>query len=92
MKELKNEVVTVVTPMGEIVGRAKDITGDYIDLEDPRLFVHQGEQAGFVPGVAAAGQQNPSKMRFFTSSIITVCAVRPDIESGWREQTSGIIA
>lgn len=86
-----NEVVVVVTNMGEIVGRMSEETETSVTLKHPRLFLQQGEQAGLVPGVSASGAENPSELTFYKSMIITITKPNPQIESGWQQQTSGII-
>lgn len=88
---MKNEVVVVVTSMGEIVGRLTSENDKEVVLTSPRLFLQQGEQAGFVPGVSAAGEENPRELTFNKSMIITITKANPAIESGWQQQTSGII-
>lgn len=92
MNTLMNEVVVVVTNMGEVVGRLKAEDDSVVIISDPRLFIQQGDQAGFAPGVSAAGEQNPKELRFNKSMIITICVARQEIADGWRQQTSGIIA
>jgi len=89
--EMINQVVVVVTNMGEIVGRVSEETEQYVKLKNPRLFLQQGEKAGFVPGVSAAGSVDPTELKFYKSMIITICDPNPEIENGWQQQTSGII-
>lgn len=89
--QMKNDVVVVVTNMGEVIGRLQKETEDYVVLSMPRLFIQTGEQAGFVPGVSACGQENPSEGTFFKSSVVTICHAREEIASAWSQQTSGIV-
>lgn len=90
-KELKNEVVVLVTVMGEIVGRLKSNSGDHVVLKNPRLFIHNGEQAGFVPGVSTSGEENPDELVFFKNAILTITKANKNVSDGWIQQTSGII-
>ena len=91
---MKGEVVTLVTMMGEIVGRLKDEdTHGYI-LEDPRLFVPtqgEGNQGGFAPGVSMTGKQEMGEAHFNRAVVLTCIPAHDVIEQGWREVVSGII-
>ena len=52
------DVVSVITMIGEIVGRFRGETDGRITISDPRLFVQMGDRAGFMPGVATTGEVN----------------------------------
>ena len=93
---MKGEVVTLVTMMGEIVGRLKEETTDGYVLEDPRLFVPtqgegQGQSGGFAPGVSMTGKQELKEGHFNRAVVLTCIPAHEVIESGWREVVSGII-
>jgi len=91
MKEFKGEVVTVVTVMGEIVGRVKNVTGDYVSLKNPRLFMRTNDGVGFAPGICVSGESNPSEAMISMSTVVTICKTNDEIAKGWIEQTSGLI-
>ena len=91
---MKGKVVTLVTMMGEIVGRLKEETTTGFLVEDPRLFVPtqgDGQQGGFAPGVSMTGKQELSEAHFNRDVVLTVIPAHDVIEQGWREVTSGII-
>lgn len=90
---MKGEVVTIVTMMGEVVGRLKDETTDGYVVESPRLFVPaQGESGGgFAPGLCMTGTQHPNEAHINKDLTLTVCVTHPDVAKGWTEATSGLV-
>jgi hypothetical protein len=90
---MQNQVVTVVSMMGELCGRIKDETDTTVTLESPRLFV-PGQDAsggGFAPGVSMTGAQDLKTATINKSVILTVIPAHESIVKGWVEYTSGII-
>ncbi len=87
------EIVTIVTMMGEVVGRLKEETSFGYVLESPRLFVPaQGEAAGgFAPGLSMTGVQNPKEGTINKQVALTVCITHQQVADGWTEATSGIV-
>jgi hypothetical protein len=88
---MKGEVVTVVSMLGEVVGRLKEETETSVTLTDPRLFVQQDQGAGFAPGVCMTGQKDPSEITFNKSVVLTVLLTHDDLVKGWTSATTGII-
>lgn len=90
---MKGEVVTVVTMMGEVVGRLKKESETGYTIEDPRLFVpgREGNSGGFAPGVCMTGQQNLSEAQFNRGVVLCVIPSHPEIEAGWREAVTGLV-
>lgn len=89
---MKGEIVTIVTMMGEVVGRLKDETTDGYVVESPRLFVPaQGETSGgFAPGLSMTGVQNPDESTINKQVALTVTHTHEAVAKGWVEATSGI--
>ena len=85
-----NEIVTLVTHVGEIIGRLKEDTADAIVLTDPRLFVNQAEGAGLAPGICMTGQMNPTEAIFYKGSIVSMLPTAPELEKSWTQAVSGI--
>lgn len=90
---MKGEVVSIVSMMGEVVGRLKEETTDGYVIESPRLFVpSQGESSGgFAPGLSMTGAQNPDEGTINKAVILTVCKTHEQVANGWVEATSGIV-
>ena len=90
---MKNEVVTIVTMMGEVVGRLKDETSNGYVVESPRLFVPAPDSSagGFAPGLSMTGKQDLPEAVINKSVVLTVIPVHHDVEAGWITATSGIV-
>jgi len=90
---MKGEVVSIVTMMGEVVGRLKEETDNGYVLESPRLFVPaQAESSGgFAPGLSMTGEQNPTSAHINKTVVMTVCKTHEQVAKGWQEATSSII-
>ena len=92
---MKNgDVVTLVTMMGEVIGRLKEETTQGYLLESPRLFVpdpNNGANGGLAPGVSMTGVQEPKESHFNRGVVLTVTPTHGEIEKAWVSATSGII-
>jgi hypothetical protein len=89
----KGDVVTIVSMMGEVVGRLVEETDLTVTLADPRLFVpaREGSAGGFAPGVCMTGQQNLDEVSINRAVVLCVVLSHPEIESGWREAVTGLV-
>ena len=89
----KGDVVTIVSMMGEVVGRLVEETDLTVTLADPRLFVpaREGSAGGFAPGVCMTGQQNLDEASINRTVVLFVVPSHPEIESGWREAVTGLV-
>ena len=85
------DVVTMVTPVGEVIGKIKEQDDQSVTLEDPRLFVPNEGGAGLAPGICMTGEMNPSEVTFYKSSIVAMLPTHPDLVKGWTQATSGIV-
>lgn len=90
---MKNgEVVTLVTMLGEVVGRLKEETDTGYVVESPRLFVPgQDGKGGFAPGLSMTGKQDLSEALINKHVVLSVIPSHSEIEAGWIEVTSGLI-
>lgn len=87
---LENEIVTLVTVMGEIIGRYKGLEDGKYTVQDARLFVQTEQGAGFAPGISMTGES--SELSFINStSVLTVVKSNEQAAAAWRQQTSGIV-
>lgn len=87
----KNDIVSVVTNVGEFVGKFVSDTSEGVTLEDPRMIVHNQQGMGFAKGVSMAGVEEPKQATFYNSNVVVVMEVNPAVEKAWREFTSGIV-
>ena len=86
-----NDIVTLVTHTGEIVGRLTAVEGDALTLADPRLFVSQAEGSGLAPGICMTGEMNPKSADFFVGSVVAVLPTASELQSAWQQATSGLV-
>lgn len=88
-----NDIVTLVTHVGEIVGRVKTEDEFKIEMESPRLFIPGGEGSGtgFANGICMTGEPSPARANFYKGSIVSVTNTHPELARAWQEATSGII-
>jgi len=91
MKAKQGEVVTLVTMLGEVVGRLTENTPETITLERPRLFVPgEGGKSGFAPGICMTGETEPESLVFNMTNVLTVTTSHKQIADGWTSATTGI--
>lgn len=90
LSKLTGEVVTAVTNIGEIIGRLKTFDDDVIVIENPRVFLAQGEQAGLAPTIAGTAEHEPGTAFFNHEWVATVVKASDQIVEHWRQVTSGI--
>lgn len=88
---LKDEIVCVVTPNGDIIGKLLELDESYVKVGDPRGFIQTQEGVGFAPSVSMGCEHEPTEVKLNSSMIITITKTHPEIEKAWRQQTSGIV-
>lgn len=88
---LKDEIVCVVTPNGDIIGKLTELYDSYVKVKDPRGFVQTPEGVGFAPSVSMGCEHEPSTVFLNGAMIITITKAHPEIVKAWRQQTSGLV-
>jgi hypothetical protein len=94
MSGREEEIVTLVTMCGEIVGRVASETDMTIMLKSPLLFVPGGDDnagGGFAPGISMTGAQGMHRGEFNKSCILTVIPAHDQVADGWLKATSSIV-
>lgn len=86
----EKEIVTLVTSVGEIIGRMKGEENGQYAIEDARLFVHTEQGAGFAPGISMTGESD-SVTHINSASVVAVVKANEQAAAAWRQQTSGIV-
>lgn len=87
---MENEIVTVVSVLGEVVGRLKSMNDNELVIEDARMFVQTQEGAGFAPGICLTGDST-KEVTVNRSAVFAVVKANEQASAAWRQQTSGII-
>lgn len=84
------DTVTVLTLVGEFVGKVVDYKDSYIELQDPRMIV-TGEEGGmgFAQGIAMTGTPEPKLATF--KDYVLVTETLTEVADAYREHTSGIV-
>jgi len=85
----KNDVVTIVTPAGEFVGRLISDDDGEVVLANPQMFLNSEQGMGFLPGVSMTGKQNPETAEF--RGVVVMVEASADTVQAWTKVTSGII-
>lgn len=89
--KLEGEIVCVVTPNGDMIGKLKQATDSAVILEDPRGFVQTAEGVGFAPSVSIGCDHGLTEVTFNTGMVLTITKAHPEIAKAWRQQTSGLV-
>ena len=91
MSYKNNDVVTVVTPAFEVVGKYVEsgITTDSVTLKDPRLVMATQKGMGLAPGVAMTGEADPDEITLH--NIICVMRTDSEVERNYRSQVTGLV-
>lgn len=87
----KHDIISVVTTVGEFVGKFVEQDDVSVTVSDPRMIVHNQSGMGFSAGVSMAGEESPTKIEFFKTNVVFVGATNEDVQKAYRQFTSGII-
>ena len=86
-----NDVVTLVTAAGEMVGRIINEDETSITLENPRAFVQTRDGVGFAPGVCLTGIKDPKEVSYNRLAIIMTCETNEEVRKIWLQATTGLV-
>lgn len=86
----KGDVITVISMVGEFVGKATGTNQDgTITLEDPRMLIQTEQGMGFAQGICVTGKSNPSEVTF--QQYVFVTETNQEIEKAYRQAVSGLV-
>ena len=88
---LNGEIVCVVTPNGDIIGKLKQATDSMVILNDPRGFVQTPEGVGFAPSISIGCAHNLNEVTLNMSLVLSVTNAHEEVAKAWRQQTSGLV-
>ena len=89
--EWKNNVVTAVTSVGEIVGRLVEEDETHVKLANPRAVLFQDNGYGLAMNCCGTGEHRPESIILSKNNIIIFQKTHDEIAKGWQQATSGII-
>ena len=87
----KNDVVSVVTTVGEFIGKYAEASESCITIHDPRMIVHSQEGMGYAAGLCMSGTPAPNIGHFYNGQVVFMDKTNEQVEKAYREFTSGII-
>jgi len=89
-KMKKGDIVTIMTGIGEYIGKLNQIDGDNVVADNPRLIVQDPEgNIGFGRGVCMSAKENPEQVTFL--DVLFVVETNESFQKSYIEATSGII-
>ena len=91
MKNFQSEVVTLITNVGEIVGRLKSYDDNTVTVINPRLFIQSEQGTGFLPTIGVTAEREPEELVFQRNSILTVIKTFDEVAKAWQQSVSGIV-
>ena len=83
------DVVTVVTMAGEYIGKLKEVTDDFVSLDDPRMLVQTQEGMGFAHGLCVTGEKDPKEVTF--KNYVLCTPTNQQVKDAWRTAVTGIV-
>lgn len=86
-----SNIVTVATMVGEFIGKLVEETDTAIVLDDPRMIVNTPEGMGFARGICQTGKENPNKVELYKNTVLFMTETNDEVQSSYRQFTSGII-
>lgn len=85
-----NNVVSIVTPAGEFVGRFKSQDDLSIVLDNPRALIQTQEGMGFAPSICATAEVT-GEVSFNKNLVVFTLNTSSEVESAWQKVTSGLV-
>ena len=86
----KGDIVTIMTGIGEYIGKYVETNEGTVVADNPRLIVQDPEgNIGFGRGVCMSAIENPKNLTF--NDVLFVVPTNESFEKAWIEATSGII-
>lgn len=88
----KNDIVTLLTSVGEIVGRVVEECDSTITLSSPKMLIHAQQGMGFAPGICmSACPKKTDKVVFQKNSVIAIVPTVKEIADGWVQTATGLV-
>lgn len=86
----KGDIVTIMTGIGEYIGKYDSEDNSTVTANDPRLIVNTPEgDIGFGRGVCMSAKENPDQVIF--KDVLFVVKTNDSFEKAYVEAVSGLI-
>lgn len=89
MKE--NDVISIVTTVGEFVGKYVSVDPIAVTVKDPRMVMHNKEGMGFNPGISMTGKSEPDQVEFYIANVVFFGETSEPVKNAYLQFTSGIV-
>jgi len=86
---MKNEIVTVLTPVGEIIGKYVEQTEDYVVLDNPRLAMQTAQGYGFANAVTPTASESVKEAKI--RNYVLVVEVSKGVADAYRQAVTGLV-
>jgi len=88
----QGDLITVLTPHGEFIGRLEKNDETGIHLSNPKMMVStENGQMGFARGVCMTGEENPKSIIFRSGGVILATPSNENINKAYTEVVSGLV-
>lgn len=87
----KNDVVSVVTLAGEIIGKFQSESTTELVINDPRLLSQNEQGLVLIPALCMTGKPELAEVTLSRNSVILMCQTVEEVEREYRANTSGIV-
>ena len=87
----KNDVVSVVTLAGEIIGKFQSETTTEVVIADPRLLSQNEQGLILIPALCMTGKPELDEVSLSRTSIVLMVPTVEEVEREYRANTSGIV-
>jgi hypothetical protein len=85
----KDDIISVITLVGEFVGKYVSHEGETITVDNPRLLIQSESGAGFAKGVCMTGKLEPKQITF--NSYVYISETADEFVKPYIQATSGLI-
>ena len=85
----KNDVVTVMTVVGEFVGKFVMQDANRLVIADPKMLVNNETGLGFSTGIAVTGKEYPPKATFYPGGLVFVVEASDRVLDSYYEAVDG---
>jgi hypothetical protein len=88
----KNDIVTVLTTIGEMVGRFVEENETTVTISSPKMFVNSPQGMGFAPGICISScPKSVSPIVFQKTNVIALVPTVKEIADAWVQSTTGLV-
>lgn len=87
----KNQVVSVISNVGEYVGKYISEDEGSITIGSPRMLISGDSGVGFARGCCVTGKEDLDHLTFYKAGVAFVTATGDVVEKAFIEATSGIV-